>query len=96
MILILTVFFFFSFCALKANHGCGIVYCRTRDGCHEIAARLTRKGIPCKAYHAALKASERTEVQEDWMEGRVPVIAATISFGMGVDKANVRLEMEAK
>ena len=46
--------------------------------------------MPCKAYHAALKPSERTEVQDDWMEGRVPVIAATVSFGMGVDKANVR------
>ena len=47
--------------------------------------------MPCKAYHAALKPAERTEVQEDWTAGRVPVIAATVSFGMGVDKANVRL-----
>ena len=67
------------------------MYCRTRDGCHEIANRLSRKGVPCKAYHAALKPAERTEVQEDWTAGRVPVIAATVSFGMGVDKANVRL-----
>lgn len=74
----------------KSLHGCGIVYCRTRDGCHEIASRLSRKGIPCRAYHAALKSAERTEVQEEWMEGKIPVIAATVSFGMGVDKANVR------
>ena len=67
------------------------MYCRTRDGCHEIASQLSRKGVPCKAYHAALKPAERTEVQEDWTAGRVPVIAATVSFGMGVDKANVRL-----
>lgn len=37
-----------------------------------------------------LKVSERTLVQKEWMEGKVPVIVATISFGMGVDKANVR------
>ena len=48
------------------------------------------KGIPAKAYHAGLGLGVRSNVQSDWMEGRVPVIAATVSFGMGVDKANVR------
>lgn len=42
------------------------------------------------AYHAGLKPSERTQVQEDWMSGKYPVISATVSFGMGVDKASVR------
>ena len=44
----------------------------------------------CKAYHAGLKDRERSEVQEQWMDGKVPVITATVSFGMGVDKASVR------
>ena len=47
-------------------------------------------GIDAKAYHAGLKGSQRSDIQTDWMEGRVPIIVATISFGMGVDKANVR------
>ena len=52
--------------------------------------KLRKKGLPCKAYHAGLKDGERSSVQEDFMDGKISVIVATVSFGMGVDKASVR------
>lgn len=69
---------------------CGIIYCRTRDSTEQVAFGLNKQKIPSKAYHAALKDNERKQVQEEWMSGQFPIICATNSFGMGVDKATVR------
>ena len=48
------------------------------------------QGLSAKAYHAGLTGNQRTEIQTAWMDGEVAVIVATVSFGMGVDKPNVR------
>ncbi|XP_003739707.1 ATP-dependent DNA helicase Q5 [Galendromus occidentalis] len=72
------------------KRGCGIVYCRTRQDCHDVASELQKLGVTSGAYHAGLRPAERTEVQEGWMKGKYSTIAATISFGMGIDKATVR------
>ncbi|KER33574.1 LOW QUALITY PROTEIN: hypothetical protein T265_12604 [Opisthorchis viverrini] len=70
--------------------GSGIVYCRTRSDCELMASSLSGRGLPTRAYHAGLTKTARENVQNDWSAGVFPVVAATISFGMGVDRANVR------
>ncbi|XP_026315503.1 ATP-dependent DNA helicase Q5 isoform X2 [Hyposmocoma kahamanoa] len=67
-----------------------IVYCRTRDQTEDIANLLSKKGLKSLAYHGGLKTSERIEAQEKWSQGECPCVCATVSFGMGVDKASVR------
>lgn len=56
----------------------------------DIAERFELRFLTSLFYAAGLKGGDRTEVQNEWMQGKVLVIVATISFGMGVDKANVR------
>lgn len=68
----------------------GIVYTATRQRSEEIAQELQNKGIRASAYHAGMKATEREQVQADFMEDAVEVIVATTAFGMGIDKPNVR------
>jgi ATP-dependent DNA helicase RecQ len=68
----------------------GIVYCASRKTAESIAKKLQADGISAKAYHAGLEASERGRTQEDFLRDRVRVITATIAFGMGINKPNVR------
>lgn len=69
---------------------CGIVYCRKKETVNDVTRALVRLKINAIAYHAGLGPAERHLAQEQWMEGNVPVICATVSFGMGIDKSTVR------
>lgn len=68
----------------------GIIYCHSKNSCEVTAQRLCEFGITCQYYHAGMETNERSKVQMDWQEGRVKVIAATVAFGMGIDKGDVR------
>ena len=68
----------------------GIVYCASRKTADLVARKLNEDGVSAKPYHAGLEAKERTEHQEMFLRDDVRVIAATIAFGMGINKPNVR------
>lgn len=72
------------------ERGAGIVYVSSRRNAEAVAAVLRRNGVNARHYHAGLEASERNAVQDAFMRGRVRVIVATVAFGMGVDKPDVR------
>jgi ATP-dependent DNA helicase RecQ len=75
---------------ILSRRGDGIAYCLTQAGAETFAARLRRAGVRAAAYHAGLEPEERGRVQDAFLSGEVRVVAATIAFGMGVDKPNVR------
>lgn len=68
-----------------------IVYCFSRKGTEDLAASLSQAGFPAQAYHAGLEPDERRLTQERFVRDDVPIIVATIAFGMGIDKPDVRL-----
>lgn len=68
----------------------GIVYTLSRKQTEQIASKLCDHGISAKHYHAAMAAPEKIRVQRDWQSGRIKVVVATIAFGMGIDKPDVR------
>ncbi len=68
----------------------GIVYCLSRKRTEETAERLRGAGFSAAAYHAGLSDRERRRVQEDFLRDDLRVVCATVAFGMGIDKPNVR------
>ena len=76
---------------IKQNPGkSGIVYCLSRKKVEELAAVLQANDIKAAAYHAGLDSQTRSETQDDFLMERIDIIVATIAFGMGIDKPDVR------
>lgn len=74
----------------KRPNEAGIIYCLSRKATEQLASKLQQNNIDAKAYHAGLSFEERAQTQEDFIKDDCEVICATIAFGMGIDKSNVR------
>jgi ATP-dependent DNA helicase RecQ len=67
-----------------------IIYTTLQYGAESLASFLKSKGLSVRPYHAGLRSEARSEIQEAFMSGQVPIICATIAFGMGIDKSDIR------
>lgn len=74
----------------QRSRECGIVYCLSRKTTEEVASMFYSNGLKAACYHAGMNAQERNDVQSAFINDEIKIICATIAFGMGIDKSNVR------
>lgn len=79
-----------SFIQMHYPRSCGIIYCSSRKSCEEMSDKMNNLGINADFYHAGLNKCDRTRIQKDWGTNKIQVIVATVAFGMGIDKPDVR------
>ncbi|XP_015186899.1 PREDICTED: Bloom syndrome protein homolog isoform X2 [Polistes dominula] len=79
----------------KCKNQCGIVYCLSRKDCDDYALQMRKNNIKAQSYHAGLTDNQRSDVQGRWISEEIRVVCATIAFGMGIDKPNVRFVIHA-
>jgi ATP-dependent DNA helicase RecQ len=75
---------------ISAQQGAGIVYVTLQHSAETVAQYLTQQGFNACAYHAGFDSDTRSQIQQDFMAGKIQIIVATIAFGMGIDKSDIR------
>ncbi|BBB26680.1 RecQ family ATP-dependent DNA helicase [Amphritea japonica] len=76
--------------SISEQQGAGIVYVTLQHSAEQVAGFLVQQGINAAAYHAGFEDKKRQKIQSDFMSGRINVVVATIAFGMGIDKSDIR------
>ncbi|AWL13362.1 DNA helicase [Saliniradius amylolyticus] len=75
---------------IRQQDGPGIIYCNSRKKVDDLAFKLANRGLNCAGYHAGLEGPIREKIQRDFIQDNIDVMVATVAFGMGINKANVR------
>ncbi|KAF5246150.1 hypothetical protein FANTH_6917 [Fusarium anthophilum] len=75
---------------LKTHPGSTLIYTTLQKQAEELAAHLSKQGVPAAHFHAGMKVDEKRLIQDDFMSSRIQTVVATIAFGMGIDKSDIR------
>lgn len=75
----------------SSGNVCSIIYCLERAACDDLNMHLSQQGISSAVYHAGLNSKVRSAVLDDWLSSRTQVVVATVAFGMGIDRQDVRI-----